>query len=43
MNTAIISGAQGLGFAIPINTVQGTAINYQGKVEHPYLGVQMVH
>jgi len=31
MNTAIISGAQGLGFAIPINTVQVKAINYQGK------------
>jgi len=30
MNTAIISGAQGLGFAIPINTVQGIA-QHQGK------------
>lgn len=44
MNTAIISGAQGLGFAIPINTVQGIAqqLISSGKVEHPYLGVQMV-
>ncbi len=44
MNTAIISGAQGLGFAIPINTVQGIAqqLITKGKVEHPYLGVQMV-
>ena len=44
MNTAIISGAQGLGFAIPINTVQGIAqqLISKGKVEHPYLGVQMV-
>lgn len=43
MNTAIIQGAQGLGFAIPIDTVQGIAdrIVVQGKVEHPYLGVQM--
>jgi S1-C subfamily serine protease len=44
MNTAIISGAQGLGFAIPINTVQGIAqqLIAKGKVEHSYLGVQMV-
>ena len=44
MNTAIIQGAQGLGFAIPINTVQGIAqqLISNGKVEHPYLGVQMV-
>jgi S1-C subfamily serine protease len=44
MNTAIISGAQGLGFAIPINTVQNIAqqLVTKGAVEHPYLGVQMV-
>ena len=44
MNTAIISGAQGLGFAIPINTVQGISqqIITTGKVEHAYLGVQML-
>ena len=44
MNTAIISGAQGLGFSIPINTVQGIAqqLVTNGEVEHPYLGVQMV-
>lgn len=44
MNTAIISGAQGLGFAIPINTVQGIAqqLITTGEVQHPYLGVQMV-
>jgi len=44
MNTAIISGAQGLGFAIPVNTlkkISGELIS-QGKVEHPYLGIQMV-
>jgi len=44
MNTAIIRGAQGLGFAIPINTAQKVAqeLIANGKVEHPYLGVQMV-
>jgi len=44
MNTAIIQGAQGLGFAIPINTAQ--RISHQliatGKAQHPYLGIQMV-
>ncbi|WP_242037792.1 HhoA/HhoB/HtrA family serine endopeptidase [Tolypothrix sp. FACHB-123] len=44
MNTAIIRGAQGLGFAIPINTAQRIAqqLITSGKVDHPYLGVQMV-
>lgn len=44
MNTAIIQGAQGLGFAVPITTVQEIAqqLSEQGKVEHPYLGIQMV-
>jgi Do/DeqQ family serine protease len=44
MNTAIIQGAQGLGFAIPINTVQRIAdqLAAKGKVDHPYLGIQMV-
>ncbi len=44
MNTAIIQGAQGLGFAIPINTVQriSNQLIATGKVEHPYLGIQMV-
>jgi Do/DeqQ family serine protease len=44
MNTAILQGAQGLGFAIPINTAQRIAnqLVSQGKVQHPYLGVQMV-
>ncbi|NEQ17568.1 MAG: PDZ domain-containing protein, partial [Moorea sp. SIO3E2] len=44
MNTAIIRGAQGLGFAVPINTVEGIAeqLIVEGKVEHPYLGIQMV-
>ncbi|MBD2577627.1 HhoA/HhoB/HtrA family serine endopeptidase [Oscillatoria sp. FACHB-1406] len=44
MNTAIIQGAQGLGFAIPIQTAQRIAeqLARSGKVEHAYLGVQMV-
>lgn len=44
MNTAIRADAQGIGFAIPINTVQRIAdqLVANGRVEHPYLGVQMV-
>lgn len=43
VNTAIIQGAQGLGFAIPINSARRIAeqLIATGKVEHPYLGVQM--
>nr|MCU0518811.1 PDZ domain-containing protein [Oscillatoria sp. Prado101] len=44
MNTAIIQGAQGLGFAIPINRAQDIAgqLIATGKADHPYLGIQMV-
>ena len=44
MNTAIIGGAQGLGFAIPIRTVQDVAnqLLTTGRVVHPYLGIRMV-
>jgi S1-C subfamily serine protease len=44
MNTAIIQGAQGLGFAIPINRAQDIAqqLIANGEVQHPYLGIQMV-
>lgn len=43
MNTAIRADAQGIGFAIPINTIQRIAneLASKGKVEHAYLGVQM--
>lgn len=43
INTAIIQGAQGLGFSIPISTAQRIAnqLVTTGRVEHPYLGVQM--
>jgi len=44
INTAIIQGAQGLGFSIPINTAQRIAnqLIAKGKVDHAYLGIQMV-
>lgn len=43
INTAIIQGAQGIGFAIPINTAQQIAeqLITKGQVDHPYLGVLM--
>lgn len=43
VNTAIIGGAQGLGFAIPIATAQRIAneLIANGRVEHPYMGIQM--
>jgi S1-C subfamily serine protease len=45
MNTAILRGTQGLGFAIPINTAIRIAnqLIATGKVEHPFLGIQMVN
>ena len=44
MNTAIISGAQGLGFAIPMEAVNRISeqIVATGKVEHPFIGIQMI-
>jgi Do/DeqQ family serine protease len=44
INTAIIQGAQGLGFAIPIQTAQRIAnqLITTGKAQHPYLGIQMI-
>jgi Do/DeqQ family serine protease len=44
VNTAILQGAQGLGFAIPVNTVERIAeeLIANGKVKHAYLGIQMV-
>ena len=43
VNTAIIQGAQGLGFSIPIDSARLIAqqLVKSGKVEHAYLGVQM--
>ena len=44
INTAIIQGTQGLGFAIPIDTAQNISnqLITSGKVEHPFLGIQMI-
>ncbi len=44
INTAIRANAQGLGFAIPINTAKRIAdqLIATGRVDHAYLGVQMV-
>ncbi|MBT9315189.1 HhoA/HhoB/HtrA family serine endopeptidase [Leptothoe spongobia] len=44
VNTAIINGAQGLGFAIPINMVEriATELAQNGEVQHPFLGIQMI-
>ncbi|MEO0867848.1 MAG: HhoA/HhoB/HtrA family serine endopeptidase, partial [Cyanobacteria bacterium J06642_11] len=45
MNTAIRAGAQGLGFAIPIETAKriGDQLFENGEVQHPYLGIQMIN
>ncbi len=44
VNTAIASGSQGIGFAIPINNVRGliTSVEDTGKLQRPYLGVVYV-
>ncbi|GAB4226340.1 MAG: HhoA/HhoB/HtrA family serine endopeptidase [Stanieria sp.] len=44
INTAIRADAQGLGFAIPIETAQRIAnqLFTKGKADHPYLGIQMI-
>jgi S1-C subfamily serine protease len=44
MNTAIRANAQGLGFAIPIETAKRIAdqLFENGEVQHPFLGIQMV-
>ncbi|MEL6383939.1 MAG: HhoA/HhoB/HtrA family serine endopeptidase, partial [Cyanobacteria bacterium J06626_18] len=44
MNTAIRKDAQGLGFAIPVETLTRIVdqLFENGEVQHPYLGIQMV-
>ncbi|MEL6221835.1 MAG: HhoA/HhoB/HtrA family serine endopeptidase [Cyanobacteria bacterium J06627_8] len=44
INTAIRADAQGLGFAIPIETASRIAneLFETGEVQHPYIGIQMV-
>lgn len=43
INTAIIRNAQGLGFAIPVNTARDIAeqLIARGRVDHAYLGIRM--
>lgn len=45
MNTAIRANAQGLGFAIPIETAKRISdqLFETGEAQHPYLGIQMVN
>jgi S1-C subfamily serine protease len=44
VNTAIIQGAEGIGFAIPIDTAQRITqqLITEGKVEYPYIGIEML-
>ncbi|MGH7141867.1 MAG: S1C family serine protease [Candidatus Saccharimonadales bacterium] len=44
INTAIASGAQNIGFAIPINDVKGLIqqVESTGKLQQPYLGVYYI-
>lgn len=44
INTAIIQGAQGIGFSIPISQANSIAkqLIATGKVEHSYLGIKMI-
>ncbi|MFB6276981.1 MAG: HhoA/HhoB/HtrA family serine endopeptidase, partial [Halothece sp.] len=44
INTAIIGQAEGLGFAVPINTAKDVAqeIIKTGEVKYPYVGIRMV-
>ncbi|NEO33893.1 MAG: PDZ domain-containing protein [Symploca sp. SIO3C6] len=44
INTAIRANAQGLGFAIPVETAERIAnqLFTIGQVEHPYLGIRMM-
>ncbi len=44
INTAVASDAQGIGFAIPINTAKSAieSIKKSGKIVRPYLGVRYI-
>ncbi|NJM66758.1 MAG: trypsin-like serine protease [Acaryochloris sp. RU_4_1] len=44
VNTAIIGGAQGLGFAVPVTIAKRISqqLLKDGQVAHPYLGIRMV-
>ena len=42
VNVAIVTGSQGVGFALPINSVKGAieSVKNTGKIIRPYLGVR---
>ncbi len=44
VNTAVVTGSQGIGFALPINMVKGAieSVKATGKIMRPYLGVRYV-
>ena len=44
LNTAVASGAQNIGFAIPINDIKGliNSVLSKGQLQQPYLGVRYV-
>jgi len=44
MNTAVSSGGQGLGFAIPVNEIQQAieSVQKEGRIVRPWLGVRFV-
>lgn len=44
MNTAVVQGAENIGFAIPINKVKRDLVDIQtkGKIVYPFLGVRYV-
>lgn len=44
INTAILTAAQGIGFAIPAESVTRTveSLNQNGRIVHPYLGIEMI-
>lgn len=45
INTAVAAGAQGIGFAIPINEAKSAieSIKKTGRIVRPYLGVRYLH
>ena len=42
VNVAVVTGSQGIGFALPINSVKGAveSVKATGKITRPYLGVR---
>ena len=44
VNVAVVQGSQGIGFALPVNSVKGAieSVKTTGKIVRPYLGVRYV-